>query len=98
MLERRRKARYGALADDEVAGDDVELSGMGHGRDEESGLGPQENGVMSLEQEVDNWDENAVDRWDEEDGLDEHGNGVRDQKAGGAGATAGIDEGKKRSD
>jgi len=98
MLERRRKARYGALADDEGAGDDVELGGMGHGQDEESGLGPQENGVMSLEQEVDNWDENAVDRWDEEDGLDEHGNGARDQKAGGAGPTAGIDEGKKRSD
>ncbi|OJJ85611.1 VanZ family protein [Aspergillus glaucus CBS 516.65] len=98
MLERRRKARYGALADDEGDGEDVELGATGHGRDEESGLGPQENGVMSLEQEVDNWDENAVDNWGEEDRLDEHGNGAPGQKTGGAGPTAGNDEGKKRSD
>jgi hypothetical protein len=30
-------------------------------------MGPQESGVMSLEQEVDNWDENAVDNWDTEE-------------------------------
>ncbi|EYE94616.1 VanZ family protein [Aspergillus ruber CBS 135680] len=98
MLERRRKARYGALADEEGDGEDVELGVTGHGRDEESGLGPQENGVMSLEQEVDNWDENAVDNWDEEDRLDENGNDAHGQKTDGAGATAGNNEGKKRSD
>ncbi|KAF4211664.1 hypothetical protein CNMCM8980_004224 [Aspergillus fumigatiaffinis] len=67
MLERRRKARFGALGDER--GDDVELGGAGGS---ESGLGPQESGVMSLEQEVDNWDENAVDTWDAEEGADEY--------------------------
>lgn len=97
MLERRRRARYGALADGEGAGEDVELGVVGgQGNDEESGLGPQETGVMSLEQEVDNWDENAVDNWDDEDGLDEHGHGTSDQKA--TAAPVGNGEGKKRSD
>ncbi|KAH1458943.1 hypothetical protein KXW75_004374 [Aspergillus fumigatus] len=67
MLERRRKARFGALSDER--GDDIELGGAGGS---ESGLGPQESGVMSLEQEVDNWDENAVDTWDTEEGADEY--------------------------
>jgi hypothetical protein len=71
MLERRRKARFGALGDG--AGDDVELGvGPGHG-DENEGLGPQESGVMDLEREVDNWDENAADNWDSDDGADETG-------------------------
>ena len=49
MLERRRKNRYSMM---EGGGEDVELGvGVGHARDEE-GLGPQESGVMSLE----NWD------------------------------------------
>ncbi|EEH44434.1 uncharacterized protein PADG_00723 [Paracoccidioides brasiliensis Pb18] len=70
MLERRRKARFGAVL--EGVGDDVELGGVrspstsgDHG-----GLGPQETGVTpvrTLEQEVDNWDENAVDNWEEGD-------------------------------
>jgi VanZ family protein len=67
MLERRRKARFGALGDERE--DDVELGGAGGS---ESGLGPQESGVMTLEQEVDNWDENAVDNWDTEEGADEY--------------------------
>ncbi|KAL1982465.1 hypothetical protein VTN96DRAFT_1312 [Rasamsonia emersonii] len=71
MLERRRKARFGALADG-GAEDDIEL-GLGAsagdgGHDGTSRLGPQETGVTTLEQEVDNWDENAVDNWDTEDG------------------------------
>ena len=67
MLERRRKSRYG-IVDGET--DDVELGvGVG-GHATEEGLGPQESGVMNLEQEVDNWDENAVDNWDTEDGLE----------------------------
>ncbi|KAI9929070.1 hypothetical protein ASPWEDRAFT_106129 [Aspergillus wentii DTO 134E9] len=72
MLERRRKARFGALGDDP---EDVELgdrSGLTREDEhEDGGLGPQESGVMSLEQEVDNWDENAVDNWDTEDVADE---------------------------
>lgn len=66
MLERRRKARFGALMDN-TGGEDVEL-GITSG-DADGSLGPQENGVTnarSLEEEVDNWDENAVDNWDEE--------------------------------
>lgn len=66
MLERRRKARFGALGDEH--GDDVELGVAGS----ESGLGPQESGVLTLEQEVDNWDENAVDNWDTEEAGDEY--------------------------
>ncbi|KAJ9211875.1 hypothetical protein DTO166G4_6527 [Paecilomyces variotii] len=66
MIERRRKARYGAFADG--AGDDVELGVNPGSGGEESHLGPQETGVTTLEQEVDNWDENAVDDWDAEDG------------------------------
>ena len=65
MLERRRKSRFGTIDGGE---EDVELGvGVGGSR-EEDGLGPQESGVMNLEQEVDNWDENAVDNWDTEDG------------------------------
>lgn len=62
MLERRRKARFGAYGDG--AADDVEL-GVPHG-DDDGHLGPQETGVTTLEREVDNWDR-AVDNWDEAD-------------------------------
>ncbi|KAJ5674100.1 hypothetical protein N7462_009539 [Penicillium macrosclerotiorum] len=67
MLERRRQSRFGMM---EGGADDVELGVGVAGRDsqDEEGLGPQETGVMNLEQEVDNWDENAVDNWDTEDG------------------------------
>ncbi|OJJ51619.1 hypothetical protein ASPZODRAFT_435798 [Penicilliopsis zonata CBS 506.65] len=88
MLERRRKSRFGSLMDPN--GDDVEL---GHPGDRDAGdLGPQENGIMSLEQEVDNWDENSPDNWDEpEDGpSDPHSSSRTDD----FGETAG----KKRND
>lgn len=71
MLERRRKARYGSVS--EGATEDVEL-GIPHGghgdrdgNDDGEGMGPQESGVMNLEREVDNWDENAADHWDSAD-------------------------------
>ncbi|CRG85922.1 hypothetical protein PISL3812_02925 [Talaromyces islandicus] len=72
MMERRRKARFGALA--EGGGgvgnedDDIELGLNDRSNNNNNGLGPQETGVTSLEREVDNWDENAVDNWDTEDG------------------------------
>lgn len=120
MLERRRSARYGSggsgggpYADGEDA-EDVELglAGHGHGGEEreDRGLGPQETGVMSLEQEVDNWDENAVDTWDTEDGVEDSGHGAgagagprEDQKPGTSHESAPppppvTGEGKKRSD
>jgi hypothetical protein len=62
MLERRRLAKqYQVVPGDE--NDDIELG---------EGVVAQESGVLasvpvpSLEAEVDNWDENAEDAWDEE--------------------------------
>ncbi|PQE32395.1 hypothetical protein CJF32_00001145 [Rutstroemia sp. NJR-2017a WRK4] len=70
MLERKRLAKtyHVVPGDDEL---DLELG---------EGVGPQESGVTStvaaaertLEQEVDNWDENVEDAWDD----DEHANGT----------------------
>lgn len=101
MLERRRKARFGALGDEHEHElehpDDVEL-GMGlNGSDR--GLGPQESGVMTLEQEVDNWDENAVDTWDADEGADEYAAPRKEGSKGSAtlAPAEGVD-GKKRSD
>ncbi|KAJ5749030.1 uncharacterized protein N7511_010726 [Penicillium nucicola] len=66
MMERRRQSRYGLMED---GTEDVELGGVGGSPHHESEtMGPQESGVMNLEQEVDNWDENAVDNWDAEEG------------------------------
>ncbi|OQE40973.1 hypothetical protein PENCOP_c005G00963 [Penicillium coprophilum] len=65
MMERRRQSRYGVM---EEGTEDVELGGVGNSRRDSEAMGPQESGVMSLEQEVDNWDENAVDAWDAADG------------------------------
>ncbi|KAF2200545.1 hypothetical protein GQ43DRAFT_346858, partial [Delitschia confertaspora ATCC 74209] len=58
MLERKRAARgYAAVAGDDVGEADVELG---------EGIGQQESGVVgrSVEEELDNWDENAED-WDD---------------------------------
>jgi hypothetical protein len=75
MLERRRMARYGSLSENSPHDVDVELgvahTGEGEGEGGGAGLGPQESGVMNLEQEVDNWDENAVDNWDSDDAGDD---------------------------
>lgn len=65
MLERKRQRRqYNAVPGEDT--DDLELG---------ESVGPQEEGIMSaagneraattLEEEVDNWDENAVDAWEE---------------------------------
>lgn len=67
MLERRRKARFGALVGNTE--EDVEL-GLANGTSE------QETGVtnaQSLEEEVDNWDENAEDNWDAADDVEDSG-------------------------
>ncbi|PIG80103.1 VanZ domain protein [Aspergillus arachidicola] len=99
MLERRRKARFGALGD---ATDDVELGvGPGHSETdhEQEGLGPQETGVTNLEREVDNWDENAVDNWDSDDGADEPSGLIGEGSKPSAPTVNGDKgEGKKRSD
>lgn len=69
MLERKRQGKYSAVPGDDG---DVELG---------EGTSGQETGVtgQTLEQEVDNWDENAED-W-EEDGDGKKANGAEDNKA-----------------
>ena len=74
MLERRRIARFGGLAGD-GSDNDIELglngsAGAGEG-DQLNAPGPQETGVLTLEEEVDRFDENAVDSYDVADGLEE---------------------------
>lgn len=63
MLERRRAAKYNILPGGEGGEEDVELG-------ESSTAGRQVIGVTSgpsLDHEIDNWDENAEDAWDEDD-------------------------------
>ena len=62
MLERRRQHKtYDAVPGEDDA--DVEL-----GEGQQTGV--TEARSRTLEQEVDNWDENAVDNWEEEDTAD----------------------------
>ncbi|KAI2631152.1 hypothetical protein GGS21DRAFT_165110 [Xylaria nigripes] len=66
MLERKRQRRYNAVPGNEP--NDVEL-GEG-GINQEEGIVPvdtQQGRSTTLEEEVDNWDENAVDKWDDDD-------------------------------
>jgi len=85
MLERRRQRRqYNAVPGSDEA--DLEL-GEGHESgvvdgSEEDGAGPSSR---TLEEEVDNWDENALDDWDDEDAGDADAGG----KANGNGAGSG---------
>ena len=92
MLERRRLARgtrYTAVPGEDDLGDDLELGeGVGIG----TGADDQEEGVTAprattLEDEVDNWDENALDDWDEE--ADDKDDGIID----GAGKSNGSGSG-----
>jgi VanZ family protein len=76
-VERRRKAKYSALTGEGIEGEeDLELGeggvGSGSGHEDATDDG-QETGVVpitqkTVEEELDNWDENAEDdAWDEED-------------------------------
>lgn len=77
-MERRRKAKYTTLTGEDIPGDgDLELgeSGIVSGpSNQEYGEG-QLTGIIpvapkTVEEELDNWDENAEDEaWDEEDGA-----------------------------
>jgi len=95
MLERKRQAkRY-----DIVPGDDLD-----HDLELGEGVGTQESGTIStsavtksVEEEVDNWDENVEDAWDEEEhatGTDE-GEGLKTPSASSAGE---VEDHKKRTD
>lgn len=89
MLERRRQRKtYNAVPGED--GGDVEL-GEGH----ETGVDEGPSRGRTLEDEVDNWDENAPDDWDEED--------VTAVANGGSSKLNGVDsgdvaDGKKRAD
>lgn len=95
MLERKRLAKSYHNVPGE--GDlDLELG---------EGVGPQESGmtngapVRSVEEELDNWDENAEDAWDEEEhtaGTDE-GESLKTPSASSAGGDLDGDK-KKRVD
>jgi hypothetical protein len=97
MLDRKRLAkRYQVVPGEEDH--DLELG---------EGVGPQESGTTgvepsapTLDEEVDNWDENAEDTWDEEEhatGTDSvEGDGPKTPSASSAGED--VAEAKKRSD
>ena len=81
MLERRRSRKQYNAVPGEDNGEDVELGGAVFGGAHEEGVMVSEpgssaagvssggggKGSMTLEEEVDNWDENAIDAWDEDD-------------------------------
>jgi hypothetical protein len=97
MLERKRLSKSYSLVPGETDEDiDVELGeGIGGGHEgQESGIIP----TQTLEQEVDNWDENAED-WEDDDipttSGTEEGEG---QKTPGSSVDDAVAEGKKRSD
>ncbi|KAF2121763.1 hypothetical protein BDV96DRAFT_511152 [Lophiotrema nucula] len=87
MLERKRAARgYGAVAGDDLDDHDVELG---------EGIGGQESGIVrsgteAVQEELDNWDENAEDWEDTDVAQNANTNGVHD---GGD-----LGDGKKRAD
>ncbi|KAI5863979.1 hypothetical protein GGS23DRAFT_604903 [Durotheca rogersii] len=94
MLERKRQRRYNAVPGDDE--DDLELG---------EGVEHQEEGVVSaagderaatLEDEVDNWDENAVDAWD--DGEGDSSIGSTNGKAPEHNGTTDLPDTKKRLD
>ncbi|CAG8972630.1 hypothetical protein HYALB_00005399 [Hymenoscyphus albidus] len=99
MLDRKRlRKTYQVVPGDEER--DLELGeGLGVGA-QESGTTAGGGGASvtgSLEREVENWDENAVDNWEEEDqhtGTDE-GDGPKTPSASSAGE---AEEAKKRGD
>ncbi|KAK3290673.1 uncharacterized protein B0H64DRAFT_478976 [Chaetomium fimeti] len=112
MLERKRVRKYTAVPTGEGGEEgveDLELGegpgigggGGGSGGHEEGVMGGSnaaegQRGAVTLEEEVDNWDENEVDAWDEDDAGDV---GVAAPTAGKDAEAAGDHGGaKKRSD
>lgn len=83
MLERRRQTKtYNA-----VPGEDIEDLELGEGHETGVTAAPSQ----TLEDEVDNWDENAVDDWGEEEQADE-------SEAGKTAVAPDPDASKKRTD
>jgi hypothetical protein len=96
MLERKRLAKHYQVVPGEE--DDLEL-GEGVGV-QESGMGSSVPTAATLDEEVDNWDENVEDTWDEEEhatGTDSvEGEGLKTPSASSAGDAEA--EPKKRAD
>ncbi|KAL1614987.1 hypothetical protein UCDDS831_g07953 [Diplodia seriata] len=97
MLERKRRNKhYQAVPGDDV---DVELGeNMRDGGDDGEAAGGQESGVvrdpaMTVEEELDNWDENAEDDW-----APEEPNGGAESAQAGKGDAAAEQSAKKRDD
>lgn len=68
--ERRRRAKYSALTGDGLEGEDLELGEGANGTLREGNDGEETNGAPSrtVEEELDNWDENAPDdAWEDDD-------------------------------
>lgn len=97
MLERKRgRKHYNAVPGEDE--DDLELG---------EGSGTQEEGIMTaagdqrtttLEEEVDNWDENAVDNWDEADDGDGDIGAVQSRGNGAEQDNGTATDSKKRAD
>ncbi|OCK82436.1 hypothetical protein K432DRAFT_380442 [Lepidopterella palustris CBS 459.81] len=94
MLERKRAARgYHAVVGDDTEGLDVELG---------EGIGTQESGVArpgttpTVEQELDNWDENAED-WEETEPT-EHSTNEQGPNMPSSSGDLGVADIKKRND
>lgn len=96
MLDRKRQAKRYDIVPGEDLDQDLELG---------EGVGAQESGTVnvapvtsrSVEEEVDNWDENIEDAWDEDEhntGTDE-GEGLKTPSASSAGE---VEDHKKRAD
>lgn len=92
MLERKRRAKqYQVVPGEDV---DVELGENVNGEGQESGVVRE---GMTVEEELDNWDENAEDNWDPE----EPNGGAETEQAGktdSAAAAAAEQSAKKRDD
>lgn len=87
--ERRRRAKYSALTGEGIEEDDLELGEgpgpSGHHEEQDTGIvsldGPNaaRSKPQTVEEELDNWDENAPDDWDaeEDDGTTNSGTNTK---------------------
>ncbi|KZF24562.1 hypothetical protein L228DRAFT_259765 [Xylona heveae TC161] len=97
MLERRRRTRQYQAVSGQEEEPDVELGGL---EPQETGVTRDEPQERTVEEELDNWDENAEDNWeDDEPSAQPEGSKATGQKAsGGEGAVDEAGKGKKRDD
>ncbi|EXJ79251.1 hypothetical protein A1O3_08752 [Capronia epimyces CBS 606.96] len=78
--ERRRRAKFTALAGDGLEGEDLELGEGTNGGLGGSDADAQETGVVnrSVEEELDNWDENVPDdAWEDDDDITTNGQNTK---------------------